>query len=43
MTTISGKIRHSRVADSSSYKGGVSDEYMKRGLSGSLDRKGLCT
>ncbi len=40
MTAVSGKTRHSRVADSGSYGGGISGRYIERGLSGSLGRKG---
>ncbi len=37
------EIRHFRAADSSSYRGGISDGYIKRGLSKSLGKKGPCT
>ncbi len=43
MTAISGEIRQSRTADGSLYRGGISGRYIKRGLSGSLGRKGPCT
>ncbi len=42
MTAVSGEIRPSRVADSSSYRGGISGRYSEGGLSGSLGRKGPC-
>ncbi len=42
MTAVSGEIRQSGIADSSSYRGSVSGGYIKGGLSGSLDRKGPC-
>ncbi len=42
MTTVSSEIRHSRVADSSLYKGGISGRYIEGGLSRSLGRKGPC-
>ncbi len=41
-TTISGEIRQSGTADSSSYGGGISSRYIKGGLSGLLGRKGPC-
>ncbi len=43
MTTVFGKTRHSRVASSSLYRGGISDGYIEGGLSRLLGRKGPCT
>ncbi len=39
----SSEIRYSRIADSDSYRGSINSGYIRRGLSGSLSRKGLCT
>ncbi len=43
MTAVSGEIRHSGVANSGSYEGGISSRYIEGGLSRSLGRKGPCT
>ncbi len=43
MTVVSSEIRYFRVADSSSYEGGIGGRYIEGGLSRSLDRKGLYT
>ncbi len=42
MTAISGEIRPSRVADSNSYRGGISSGYIREGLSKLPGRKGSC-
>ncbi len=43
ITAVSGKNRPARAVNSSSYRGGFGGRYIKRGLSGSLGRKGLYT
>ncbi len=40
MTTVSSKIRSSRVSDSSLYRGNISSRYIKERLSKSLGKKG---